>query len=157
MQNKPLVYLDNCSTTFKPQCVIDAQMEYYTKYTSNSHRGDYDLLYQMDVKVDEARATVAKFIGSEKNEVVFTDGATGALNLVAYGYGLKFLKKDDEIIISEAEHSSNILPWFRIAKLTGAVVKYIPLTSDGKITPDNLMRLFLIRQKLFQLRKLETS
>ena len=102
----------------------------------------------MDVKVDEARATVAKFIGSEKNEVVFTEGTTGSLNLVAYGYGLKFLKKDDEIIISEAEHSSNILPWFRIAKLTGAVVKYIPLTSDGKITADNLMKVISKKTKI---------
>ena len=148
MQNKPLVYLDNCSTTFKPQCVIDAQMEYYTKYTSNSHRGDYDLLYQMDVKVDEARATIAKFINSEKNEVVFTEGATSALNLVAYGYGLKFLQKGDEIIITEAEHSSNILPWFRVAKLTGAVVKYIPLTSDGKITADNLKKVISKKTKI---------
>lgn len=148
MQNKPLIFLDNCSTTFKPQCVIEAEMSYYTKYNSNSHRGDYDLLYQMDVKVDEARQTVAKFINAEVNEVVFTSGTTASLNLVAYGYGLKHLKKNDEIIISEAEHASNILPWFRIAKLTGAVVKYVPLTEAGRLTEDNLKKVISHRTKI---------
>ena len=69
MQNKPLTFLDNCSTTFKPQCVIDAMNEYYTKYTSNSHRGDYDLSYQTDVKIEEARKEVASLINSEVNEL----------------------------------------------------------------------------------------
>ena len=140
MQNKPLVFLDNCSTTFKPQCVIDAETEYYTKYNSNSHRGDYDLCYQMDVMVDQARQTIANFINADKKEVIFTDGATGSINLVAYGYGLKFLKPGDEIIISEAEHASNILPWFRIAELTKAVIKYIPLDEVGRLTVDNLKK-----------------
>ena len=148
MQNKPLVFLDNCSTTFKPQCVIDAEMEYYTKYNSNSHRGDYDLCYQMDVLVDQARQTIAKFIGADKNEVVFTNGTTESLNLVAYGYGLKFLKPGDEIIISEAEHASNVLPWFRIAELTGAVIKYIPLDDIGRIVPDNLMKVITNKTKI---------
>ena len=83
MQNKPLVFLDNCSTTFKPQCVIDAMTDYYTKYNSNSHRGDYDLSYEMDVMVENVRKEVASLVNAEENEVVFTDGATGALNLVA--------------------------------------------------------------------------
>ena len=122
MQNKPLVFLDNCSTTFKPQCVIDAMNDYYTKYTSNSHRGDYDLSVNADTLIEEARKEVASLVNSEQNEVVFTDGATGALNLVAYGYGLKYLKKGDEIILSVAEHASNVLPWFRSAELPGAVI-----------------------------------
>ena len=151
MQNKPLVYLDNCSTTFKPQCVIDAISEYYTKYTANSHRGDYDLLYQMDVKVDQARKTVADFIGADAKEVVFTDGATGALNLVAYGYGLKNLKKGDEIIISVSEHASNVLPWFRISELTGAVIKYVPLTDDGRLVPENLLKVITKNTKIVSL------
>ncbi len=151
MQNKPLVFLDNCSTTFKPQCVIDAEMEYYTKYNSNSHRGDYDLCYQMDVKVDETRKAVASFINADKNEVVFTEGTTGSLNLVAYGYGLKHLKKGDEIIISEAEHASNILPWFRIAELTGASIKYIPLTSNGRLTSDNLKKVISENTKIISI------
>ncbi|MCQ2800406.1 MAG: cysteine desulfurase [Bacilli bacterium] len=151
MQNKPLVFLDNCSTTFKPQCVIDAISEYYTKYNSNSHRGDYDLLYQMDVKVDEARKTIADFISADANEVVFTDGATGALNLVAYGYALKNLKKGDEIIISYSEHASNILPWFRICELTGAVIKYVPLNDEGKLLPENLLKVISKNTKIVSL------
>ena len=148
MQNKPLVYLDNCSTTFKPQCVIDAEMEYYTKFNSNAHRGDYDLSVKVEGLVDKTRKAVAHFINSEEKEVVFTTGTTGALNLVAYGYGLKFLKPGDEIIISEAEHASNTLPWFRIAKLTGAVIKYIPLTEEGKITTDNLLKVISNNTKI---------
>ena len=148
MQNKPLVFLDNCSTTFKPQCVIDVEMEYYTKTTSNSHRGDYDLSVLMDQKIDEARKTIAHFVNCEPNEVVFTSGTTASLNLVAFGYGLKFLKAGDEIIISEAEHASNILPWFEVAKLTGSIVKYIPLDNDGKLTVDNLKKVISKKTKV---------
>ena len=150
MQNKPLTFLDNCSTTFKPQCVIDAMNDYYTKYNSNSHRGDYDLSYNVDVKIEEARKEVATLVNSETNEVVFTDGATGALNLVAYGYGLKFLKQGDEIVISVAEHASNVLPWFRIAKLTGAVIKYVDIV-DGKILPENLRKVMSKNTKIVSL------
>ena len=150
MQNKPLTFLDNCSTTFKPQCVIDAMNDYYTKYNSNSHRGDYDLSYNVDVKIEEARKEVAALVNSETNEVVFTDGATGALNLVAYGYGLKLLKKGDEIVISVAEHASNVLPWFRIAKLTGAVIKYVDIV-DGKILPENLRKVMSKNTKIVSL------
>ena len=150
MQNKPLVFLDNCSTTFKPQCVIDAMTDYYTKYNSNSHRGDYDLSYHMDVMVENARKEIASFVNANENEVVFTDGATGALNLVAYGYGLKYLKKGDEIIISVAEHASNVLPWFRIAELTGATIKYIDI-ADGKLLPENLRKVITNKTKIVSL------
>ena len=150
MQNKPLTFLDNCSTTFKPQCVIDAMTDYYTKYNSNSHRGDYDLSYQADVMIEEARKEVASLVNCEQNEVVFTDGATGALNLVAYGYGLKHLKKGDEIIISVAEHASNVLPWFRIAELTGAVIKYVPIES-GQILAKNLKKVVTKNTKIVSL------
>ena len=148
MQNKPLVFLDNCSTTFKPQCVIDAEVKYYSKTTSNSHRGDYDLSVEMDQKTDEARKTIAHFINCEPNEVVFTSGTTAGLNLVAFGYGLRFLKKGDEIIISEAEHASNVLPWFEVAKLTGAVIKYIPFDECGRLTVDNLKKVISKKTKI---------
>ena len=85
------------------------------------------------------RKAVAKFVNCEDNEVIFTDGTTASLNLVAYSYGLKNLKKDDEIIISVAEHASNVLPWFRIADLTGAKVIYVPLNEEGRVTPKNLL------------------
>ena len=148
MQNKPLVFLDNCSTTFKPQCVIDAEIEYYTKTTSNSHRGDYDLSVQMDLKIEETRKRIAHFINCEPNEVVFTSGATAGLNLVAFGYGLMFLKQGDEIIISELEHASNILPWFNVAKHTGAVIKYLPFDEQGRLTVDNLKKVISNKTKI---------
>ena len=150
MQKKPLVFLDNCSTTFKPQCVIDAMDDYYNKFNGNSHRGDYDLSYKVDTMVEEARKEVATFVNCEPKEVVFTYGATSALNLVAYGYGLKFLKKGDEIVLSVAEHASNVLPWFRIAELTGAVIKYVPL-ENGKILAKNLIKIVNEKTKIVSL------
>ena len=85
MQGKPLVYLDNASTTFKPQCVIDACSSYYEESCANSHRGDYDLMYNTDVKVNQTREVVAHFVKCEPNEVVFTSGDTMSLNTIAYG------------------------------------------------------------------------
>lgn len=148
MQGKPLVFLDNCSTTFKPQCVIDAIDSYYSDLTSNSHRGDYDLCYNMDVVVDQVRETVAKFINCEAKEVVFTSGTTQSLNMIALNYGLKNLKKDDVILISEAEHASNILPWFKVAELTGAKIEYIPLDLEGRITVDNFHKVISNKVKV---------
>lgn len=147
MQGKPLVFLDNCSTTFKPQCVIDAIEKYYTDITSNSHRGDYDLCYNMDVQVEETRNTVAKFINCESKEVVFTSGTTDSLNLLASSYAEK-LKKDDVILISEAEHASNVLAWFKAAELSGATVKYIPLNEEGRITVDNFNKVISSKVKV---------
>lgn len=138
MQGHPLVWLDNASTTFKPDCVIDAVTNYYSKETSNSHRGDYDLCYNMDQKVLECRKAVASLINSTPEEVVFTSGTTMSINLVAFGYGVKYLKKGDEILLTEAEHASNVLPWYKVAEMTGATVKMIPLEKDGRLTAENL-------------------
>ena len=147
MQGKPLVFLDNCSTTFKPQCVIDAIEKYYTDITSNSHRGDYDLCYNMDVQVEETRNTIAKFINCESKEVVFTSGTTDSLNLLASSYAEK-LNKGDVILISEAEHASNVLAWFKAAELSGATVKYIPLNEEGRITVDNFYKVISSKVKV---------
>ena len=148
MQGHPLVYLDNASTTFKPQCVIDATVKYYSKETANHHRGDYDLLFNMDKKVQETRETIARFIGSEAREVVFTSGDTMSLNLIALSYGFQFLKKGDEIILSENEHASDLLPWYEVSHLTGAVIKFIPLDKDGCLTVDNLKKIITNRTKV---------
>jgi len=148
MQGKPLVFLDSASTTLKPKCVIDAVNNYYSNITSNSHRGDYDLCYKVDMMVSEARKTIANFINSEINEVVFTNGDTMSLNLIAYGYAMKFLKKGDEIVIDEAEHASNTLPWFKVAEKTGAKINFIPLDNEGKITVDNLKKIITNKTKI---------
>jgi len=137
MQNHPLVYLDNASTTFKPKCVIDAVTKYYTEETSNAHRGDYELSATVSKAYESSRETVAKLINAKPKEVVFTSGASASLNLVAYGYGRKHLKKGDVILLTEAEHASNILPWFKVAEETGAIIEYITLDETGKLTIDN--------------------
>ena len=148
MQGHDLVYLDNASTTFKPQCVIDAMNSYYTNETANSHRGDYDLLANMDNKVFETRKTVARFLNCEPNEVVFTSGDTMSLNLIALSYGFQFLKEGDEILLSEAEHASDLLPWYEVSHLTKAVIKFIPLNEDGVLTVDNLKKIITKRTKV---------
>ena len=151
MQNKPLVFLDNAATTFKPQCVIDEITKYYTTMTSNSHRGDYDLCYAMDQEVAKARSKVAKFINSEVNEVIFTSGDTMGINLVAWGYGLKHLHKGDEVVISEAEHASNFIPWVKVCEYTGATIKFVPLSESGRITSENLRKVVNKNTKVISL------
>ena len=121
--------------------------EYYSDYTSNSHRGDYDLCFKVDQKIEEVRRKIAKFVSCEENEVVFTSGDTDSLNLIAYSYGLDNLKKGDVILISEIEHASNVLPWYRIADLTGAVIKFVDIV-DGKITLDNVEKAFSTYQNV---------
>ena len=138
MQGKDLVWLDNASTTFKPDCVLEAVSRYYTKETSNSHRGDYDLCFNMDMEVLNAIRTVAKFINSKDTEVVFTSGTTASINLVAFGYGVKYLTKNDKILLTQAEHASNVLPWYKVSEMTGCQVDFIPLDKDGRLTPENL-------------------
>lgn len=137
MQGKPLIYFDNAATTFKPQPVIDAVVKYYTEQTANVHRGDYDLSYQVSEGYESARETVARFINAQPREIVFTSGASAALNLVAYGWGQKFLKPGDVILSTEAEHASNILPWFKAAGVTQAIFEYIPLAENGELTLEN--------------------
>lgn len=148
MQGKKLVWLDNASTTFKPDSVLDAVKEYDTSMTANSHRGDYDLCYFVDKKIAEVRAKVASFLNANENEIVFTSGTTMGLNLVAFGYGVKFLKEGDEILLTEAEHASNVLPWFKVAEMTGAKIKYIPLDEKGRLTIENLEKTISSKTKI---------
>lgn len=135
--DRPLHYLDNAATTFKPRQVIEASDRYYTDICANTKRGDYALAHDADVAYDESRETVARFINADPEEVVFTSGDTMGLNFVAYGL-MPGLKKGDEIVLSWEEHASNALPWFRVAQITGASIKYVPLTEDGRINPENL-------------------
>ena len=140
MQGKPLVFLDNPSTTFKPQCVIDAMNKYYTEFNGNSHRGDYDLCNLVDQEVAACREAISKFVNCEFNEVVFTSGDTMSLNLIAYGYGLSHLKENDEIVLSEGEHASNVLPWFKVSQMTKAKIVYVPLNEEGRIAEEAISK-----------------
>ena len=143
-----LVFLDSASTTFKPRQVVEGVVEYLTKCTSNSHRGDYQTAFEVDIRVDETRKTVADFINAEKDEIVFTSGTSMSINLVAYGYGIKHLTADDEILITQAEHASNVLPWFKVSEHTGAQVNYIPLDEEGRLTPENLRKVISHKTKI---------
>lgn len=140
MQGKPLIWLDNASTTFKPYCVEKAVDTYYEFETSNSHRGDYDLCANIDKKILDCRETVAHFLNAKTEEIVFTSGTTNSLNLVAFGYGVKYLTSEDEILLTEAEHASNVLPWYKVSEMTGAKIKFIPLDATGRLTAENLRK-----------------
>ena len=152
MHDHDLVYLDNNATTLKPKCVADAVYGYLTEYTSNAERGDYDLSHIVDTKFEGAREDVRRFIGAkDKREVIFTAGSTDSLNMVAYGYALHHLKEGDEILLSLAEHASNTLPWFDVAKMTGAKIKYIDLDEKGAITIENVKKAITDKTKIIAL------
>ena len=141
LKERHMIYFDSAATSFKPQCVIDKVNEYYTKENANIHRGDYDLSFEVSDEYEKARKTCAKFLNAQRwEEIVFTNGASSSLNLVAYGYGQKFLKEGDVILSTEAEHASNILPWFKVAEVTGAKIEYIPLNHDGTFEIDNFKK-----------------
>ena len=149
MQNKPLIYFDNGATTLKPQCVIDAIEDYYKNYCANAHRGDYDIAHKVDETYDNVRQKVAKFINAEANEIVFTSGTTMSLNMIAHG--LKDITEDDEILITEAEHASNVLPWFKLSEKTHCKIKYIELTDEGRLTVENLKKALSSHTKIVSL------
>ncbi len=131
---KPLVYLDNAATTFKPQSVIDTITQHYTFQTSNVHRGVHYLSEQATVAYEHSRAKVKDFINAQNTEeIIFTRGTTESINLVAQSYGRTFLKEGDEIIISEMEHHSNIVPWQMLCEEKGCVLRVIPIDENGEI------------------------
>lgn len=151
MQGKPLIYFDNGATTLKPQCVIDAVCDYLTKYSGNAHRGDYDLSHEVDSRFEGVRKDIAEFLNCSDREIVYTQGASDSLNLVAFGYGATHLKKDDEVLLTVAEHASNILPWFEVAKVTGCIVKYIDLDEEGRITVENVKKAINDKTKIISI------
>ena len=134
-RNEPnLAYLDSAAMALKPDCVINAVNDYYTKLGVNVHRGVYRLSYEATDKYEEARQTIADFINASFEEIVFTRGASASLNLVASSYGLNFLKPGDEVITTELEHHSSNMPWFNVCQKTKATLKYVPLNEEGRIT-----------------------
>ena len=137
MNGHPLAYLDNGATTLKPKQVIEAVNHFYCDITANAHRGDYELSQKVDKLYEETRSTVASFINCDPLEVVYTSGTTFGINQVAWGYVRTHLKKGDVILITEAEHASNVLPWFRLADECGFVIEYISLNEDGRVTLEN--------------------
>ena len=132
--NPDLVYLDTGATALKPKCVIDKINEYYDKYGVNVNRGVYELSYEATTEYEETRTLTAKFLNAREKEIVFTKGASNGLNMVALGFGMDYIQEGDEIITTELEHHSNVLPWMNVAKKKNATLKYIELDSTGRIT-----------------------
>ena len=136
VNGKSLVYLDNAATSQKPLQVIDAISQYYKVYNSNVHRGIHKLSEEATVEYERAHSKSASLINSSFEEIVFTKNTTESINLLAYSLGLR-LQKGDEILLSEMEHHSNLVPWQQIAKMRKAVVKYVCVTADGLLEMDD--------------------
>ena len=149
---KKLVYLDNAATTQKPLSVLRAVDEYYRTFNANPHRGLYSLSIRATEAYENARHTVKEFIHAEKDEeIIFTRNASEALNLVAYSYGMTFLKEGDEIVLPVSEHHSNLLPWQMVAGRTGAKLVYLYPDASGHLTDAEIDAKITPRTKLVAL------
>ncbi len=149
VHGKPLAYLDNAATSQKPQSVIDCESRYYAEYNANVHRGLHDLSQRATDAFEAARATVRRFINAASPiEIIFVRGTTEAVNLVAQSYGRPRLKPGDEILISEMEHHSNIVPWQLVCEQTGAVLKVAPIDDAGELMLEAFTRLLNERTRL---------
>ena len=144
-----VAYLDNSATSQRPQCVIDAECEFYLKHNANPLRGLYQLAMEATDGYESARVAVQKFINAKsEEEIIFTRNTSESLNLVAYSYGLSNLKAGDEIVTTIMEHHSNMLPWRMVAAKTGAVVKYIECAADGSISDEALAEAITPKTKI---------
>ena len=136
---KPLVYLDSGATAQKPQCVIDKVASLYRETNANIHRGVHLLSEEATEQFEAARAEIADFIGAaEKEEVVFTAGATASLNTVAYAWGERFVQTGDNLLVSEMEHHSNLVPWQLLAERKGAELRMLPIDDTGRLRTELL-------------------
>lgn len=149
MLNKSLIYFDNGATTFKPNSVVESIVDYYTNYTANAHRGDYDISYEVDTKYESVRDKVKDFINAKrKEEIVFTSGTTQSLNMIINGFFTDYLNDGDEVLLTKAEHASNILPWFNIKK--DIKIKYIELDNE-LLTMENVIKSITPKTKVISI------
>ncbi|MGH2692112.1 MAG: cysteine desulfurase [Actinomycetota bacterium] len=149
VHGKPLVYLDSAATAQKPRQVIDTLTDFWEKHNANVHRGVYLLAEEATAMYEDARGKAAGLINApDAADIVFTRGTTEAVNLVAHGWARKFLREGDEIVLSELEHHSNIVPWQLAARDTGARLRYVPYTEDGLLSLDGLRSTITDRTKL---------
>lgn len=149
VEGKPLVYLDNAASSQMPQSVIDRVVRYQTTEHANIHRAVYTLSERATAAFEEARVKLQRFINApDEREVIFTSGTTDAINLVMHGYGRKFIKSGDEIILTTLEHHSNIVPWQMLAEETGAIIRVLPINDAGELCLEQFEPLFNARTKL---------
>jgi len=149
VEGKPLVYLDNAASSQMPQPVIDRLVRYQTTEHANIHRAVHTLSERATAAYEEARIKLQRFINApDEREVIFTSGTTDAINLVMHGYGRKFIKAGDEIILTTLEHHSNIVPWQMLAEETGAKIRVLPINDAGELYMDQFESLLNARTKL---------
>jgi len=155
---KPLVYLDNAATSQKPRQVIEALVRYYETYNANIHRAVHCLGEEATAAYEEARAKIAKFINAPSPEcVIFTHNTTESINLVAYSWGRANVREGDEILLTQMEHHSNLIPWQRLAAEKGATVRYIELTDTQTLALDGLENLFEARTRIMAMPHVSNS
>ncbi len=151
-RDKPLIYFDNAATTQKPNSVIKAVSNYYKAYNANPYRGLYEISEKATSAYEEARTYVSKFIHSHKShEIIFTRNTTESINLIAYTYGKMLLKEKDEVVISIAEHHSNLLPWQQLTKEKNAILSYLYLDNHGHIPEEEIENKITSRTKIVAL------
>ena len=139
LNERKIAYLDSGATTQKPIQVINAIDEFYKKNNANPHRGAYSLSIEATEAYESSRGKIAKFINAESPEqIIFSKNATESLNLLAYSYGMENLKKDDEIVISIMEHHSNLVPWQKVAKVTGCNLKYMYINDEFELSDEEI-------------------
>ncbi len=149
VKGMPLVYFDNAATMQKPQAVIDALVKYYSEYNANIHRGIHTLAEEATAAFESTRDTVREFINAaEREQIIFTGGTTEGINLVAQTWGRQNISKGDEIIISNMEHHSNIVPWYILCEEKGAHLKVIPITDSGELKMEEFDKLLSAKTKL---------
>lgn len=149
LMQDPVVYIDNAATTQRPQCVIDAVEQFYTKHNANPLRGIYELSAAATEDYESTRDAVRDFIGaSSSREIIFTRNTTESINLVAYSYGLSNVHAGDEVLVSIMEHHSDLLPWQMVCRQTGAKLKFIECDRDGSIDLDKVRELMTDRTKI---------
>jgi cysteine desulfurase/selenocysteine lyase len=149
VNGKRLVYLDNGATAQKPKQVIDAISNYYQAQNANIHRGVHQLSQEITVAYEKARATVQQHLNAAlSQEIIFTSGTTDSINLLASSFGKKYVKAGDEIIISEMEHHSNIVPWQALCEEKGAVLKVIPINEKGELLIDEYKKLLCSKTRI---------
>lgn len=148
-ENKGLIYLDSAATTQRPREVLTAGTEFYEKFNANAHRGAYKIAEKATEAYESARQKVQTFIGAKNaSEIVFVRSTTEAINFVAYGWARKFIDADDEIIVSEMEHHSNLVPWQIVAQKTGAKLRFLKMNENGILPLEQLDSLLSAKTKL---------
>lgn len=146
---RPLVYLDNGATTQKPRCVVDAMVDEYYNVNANVHRGVHFLSQQATDLHEQSRETVRRFINAKStSEIIFTRGTTESINLLAFSFGEAFVKAGDEIVVTEMEHHSNIVPWQMLCERKGARLKVVPISDEGTLRMDEYRRLLSDKTRL---------